>query len=138
MIIQPYVNFDGRCDEAIDFYKKTLGAKVEKLLRFKDNPEPPSAECAAQFDPDKVMHAQLQIGNSVIMASDSRSTGNPDFKGISLALILKDEAEVDRSFSALADGGDVQMPLDRTFFSRRFGMVTDRFGVCWMILVKPK
>ena len=123
MTIQPYLNFNGRCQEAVDFYKKALGAEVEMLLHFRDCPEPPSAECAIQTDPDKVMHTTLRIRDGVIMASDCEGTGNPEFKGISLTLNAKDAADADRLFTALADGGQVQMPLGPTFFSPSFGMV---------------
>ena len=136
MHIQPYLDFDGRCEEAVDYYKNALGAEVEMMLRFKDNPEPPRAECDVPVDPNKVMHASLRIGDAVIMASDCRCTGRPEFKGISLTLTAADEAEADRRFRALADGGQVQMPLGRTFFSPCFGMVADRFGVSWMIIVQ--
>ena len=140
MTIQPYLNFDGRCEEAIDFYKKALGAEVELLLRFKDCPEPPSeAEgCAMPGDPEKVMHSCLRIGDAAIMASDCSCTGQPAFKGISLSLTAADEVEADRYFNALATEGQVQMPLGRTFFSPRFGVVADKFGVSWMIYVEPK
>ena len=137
MFIQPYLNFNGRCEEAIEFYKKALGAQVEMLLRFKDNPEPPSADCAMP-DANKVMHSSMRIGDSVIMASDGRCTGKPDFKGVSLTLSVANEKEADRAFNALGDGGQVQMPLTKTFFSPRFGMVADRFGMTWMILVAPE
>jgi PhnB protein len=137
MTIQPYLNFDGRCEEAVEFYKKALGAEVEMMPRFKDNPEPPSAECPMPADPDKVMHTSLRIVETVIMASDCECTGKPEFKGISLALTVSDEAEADRSFGALADSGQVLMPMGKTFFSPKFGMVADKFGISWMIMVEP-
>ena len=137
MTIQPYLNFDGRCEEAIDFYKKAIGAEVEMMLRFSECPEPPSEDCAMPGNPDNVMHSSLRIGDSVIMASDCEGKGQPEFKGISLTLNAKDKADADRLFGALADGGQVQMPLMETFFSPRFGMVADRFGVSWMIIVQP-
>ncbi len=132
MQIQPYLFFDGRCDEAIEFYKKTLGATVEMLMRFKESPE--KTMCVAGNE-DKVMHASFKIGETSVMASDGRNTGHPDFKGFALSLNAKDEADADRLFNALADGGQVQMPLGKTFFSPRFGMVADKFGVGWMIIV---
>ncbi len=134
MSIQPYLFFDGRAEEAIEFYRGALGAKVEMLMRFKDCPETehrPSAETE-----NKVMHSELRIGDAKIMASDGRCQGKPSFEGFSLALTAADEAEADRLFNALADGGQVQMPLAKTFFSPRFGMVADRFGVAWMIIVE--
>lgn len=135
-IIQPYLFFDGKCEEALDFYQRTLGAEVKMLLRFKDSPEPPKPGCTPS-DLNKVMHAQFQIGETVVMASDGRATGNPKFEGFALSLTVKTEAEADKAFNALADGGEVKMPLDKTFFSARFGMVEDKFGIFWMILVTP-
>jgi PhnB protein len=135
-IVQPYVFFDGKCEEAIEFYKKTLGATVNMLMRYKDSPEPPPPGCGPT-DANKVMHAQFQIGDTVIMTSDGRATGKPHFDGFALSLSVKTEAEADRAFNALAEGGQVQMPLAKTFFSARFGMVADRFGVMWMVLVRP-
>ena len=128
-MIQPYLFFDGKCEEAIEFYKKALGAEVVMLLRFKDSPEPPPPGCAPA-DSNKIMHAQFQIGETVIMASDGRATGKPKFEGFALSLVVKTEADADKAFNALADGGQVQMPLAKTFFSARFGMVADKFGVC--------
>ena len=135
-IVQPYVFFDGKCEEAIEFYKKALGAEVNLLMRFKDSPEPPPPGCGP-VDANKVMHAQFQIGETVIMASDGRATGNPKFEGFALSLSVKTEAEADKAFNALANGGKVEMPLAKTFFSARFGMVVDKFGVFWMVLVTP-
>ena len=135
-IVQPYVFFDGKCEEAIEFYKKALGAQVVMLLRFKDSPEAPPPGCGPT-DSNKVMHAQFQIGETVIMASDGRATGNPKFEGFSLSLSVKTEAEAETAFNALANGGKVEMPLAKTFFSAKFGMVVDKFGVFWMVLVTP-
>ena len=138
MQVQPYLFFDGRCEEAIAFYEKAIGAKVEMLMRFKDNPDPPHPGMCPPGSEDKVMHAALRIGEATVMASDGMAQGNPDFKGFSLSLDAKDEAEADRLFTALGDGGQVQMPMGKTFFSPRFGMVADRFGVSWMVIVLPK
>ena len=135
-IIQPYLFFDGKCEEAIEFYKKALGANVNMLMRFKDSPEPTPPGCGPT-DSNKVMHAQFQIDETVIMASDGRATGQPKFDGFALSLSVKTEAEADKAFNALADGGKVEMPLAKTFFSARFGMVKDKFGVFWMVLVTP-
>ncbi|MBI4580402.1 MAG: VOC family protein, partial [Planctomycetes bacterium] len=132
MQIQPYLFFDGRCEEAIEFYRTGLGAEVTMLMRFKDSPEP--AACSPG-DPNKVMHASLRIGDSTVLASDGRCEGRPSFQGFSLSLTVTDEAEAERLFAAMADGGQVQMPLTKTFFASRFGMVADRFGVSWMIYV---
>ena len=131
-IVQPYLFFGGRCEEALEFYKQTLGAEVEMLMRFKDSPEP--AGCGP-VPGDKIMHASLRIGETIIMASDGCADGKQSFEGFALSLSVPDETEADRRFNALAKGGQVQMPLDKTFFSPRFGMVADRFGVMWMIIV---
>jgi len=133
-IVQPYLFFNGRCEEAIDFYRKALGAEVTMLMRFKDSPDP--AACAPGCG-DKVMHANLRIGSSTVLASDGRCEGQPSFQGFSLSLTVSNDAEADRLFAALSDGGQVQMPLTKTFFSSRFGMAADRFGVSWMIYVAP-
>jgi PhnB protein len=135
-IIQTYLFFDGKCEEAIEFYRHALGAQVNLQMRFKESPEPPPAGSAPP-DPEKIMHAQIQIGETVVMLSDGRATGHPKFEGFSLSLIVQTEADADRAFNALAHGGQIQTPLARTFFSARFGMVVDRFGVMWMVLVRP-
>ena len=134
-LIQPYLYFEGRCEEAIEFYKKALGAEVMVLLRFKDSPVgcPMGLPSGSE---NKVMHAQLRIGKTVIMVGDARNSGKPNFQGFGLSLSLANEAEVDKAFKALAEGGQVVMPLEKTFFSPRFGMITDRFGVMWMTLVQ--
>ena len=139
MQVQPYLNFNGRCEEAIEFYRKALGAQVEMLMRFKDSPDP--AMCSTAALADKVMHASLRIGESTVMASDGRCDGDSDakagFVGITLSLSPATDAEGDRLFKALADGGQVMMPLAKTFFASSFGMLADRFGVSWMIVVAP-
>ena len=135
-IVQPYLFFDGKCEEAIEFYQRALGAQINMQMRFKDSPKPPPPGCAPPA-PEKIMHAQIQIGETVVMLSDGRCTGQPKFEGFSLSLTVRTGADADRAFSALADGGQVQMPLAKTFFSARFGMVVDRFGVMWMVLVRP-
>jgi PhnB protein len=136
MQLQSYLFFDGRCEEAIEFYKKALGAEVEMLMRFKDSPEPPQPGMVPPGAENKVMHANLRIGDTNIMTSDSRCTGQPHFDGFALTLTAANEAEADRLFTALGDGGEVRMPLAKTFFSPRFGMVADRFGVSWMVLAE--
>ena len=135
MLVQPYLFFDGRCEEAIEFYRTKLGAEVTMLMRFKDSPEPPQPGCVPPGAENKVMHSSFRIGDSTVMASDGRCTGQPSFQGFSLSITVSSEAEADRLFNAIADGGQVQMPLNKTFFSPRFGMVADRFGVSWMIVV---
>src|SRR6476661_5625811 len=133
MQVQSYLFFDGRCEEAIDFYKKTLGAEVGMLMRWKDCPDKSACTPANE---NKVMHASRKIGESRVMASDGRNTGNPEFKGFALSVNAKDEADADRLFNSLSAGGKVMMPLGKTFFSPRFGMATDKFGVNWMVIVE--
>ena len=138
MLVQPYLNFGGRCEEALSFYRTALGAEVETLMRFRESPdEPPPGAIPPGWD-DKVMHASMRIGESVVMASDGGCSEEAGFAGFSLTLSVADPAEAERRFAALADGGRVQMPLAETFFAASFGMVTDRFGVQWMVIaMKP-
>jgi PhnB protein len=136
MLVQPYLFFEGRCEEAIAFYQKTLGAEVTMLMRFKDSPDPPPPGMVPPGSEDKVMHASLRIGETAVMASDGRCAGQPRFGGISLSLSVADAADADRLFAALGEGGQVQMPIGKTFFSPRFGIVADRFGVSWMIVAE--
>jgi len=128
MQVQPYLFYNGRCEEAIEFYRGAVGAEVTMLMRFKDSPEPTSHGVD-----EKVMHASLRIGDTTVMVSDGRCSGSLSFEGFALSLTVADDAEAERLFAALGDGGQVQMPLAKTFFSSKFGMVTDRFGVLWMI-----
>jgi len=132
MQVQPYLNFDGRCEEALDFYKGALGAKVTSLMRCKEAPDPGMIKPGLE---DKVLHACFSVG-STIMASDGYCKGKPEFHGISLTLTAPDENDAKRLFAALAEGGEVRMPLAKTFFSPSFGMVADRFGVPWMVFVR--
>ena len=133
MVIQPYLFFAGRCQEALDLYRDAVGAEVLMLMRYRESPEPvPPGRIAPGWD-DKVMHASVRIGDTVVMASDGCSPEDPSFAGFSLSLTVADAATADRIFARLADGGSVQMPLTETFWSPRFGMVTDRFGVQWII-----
>jgi len=131
MQVQPYLFFEGRCEEALEFYRRALGAEVTALFRYNESPDPGMSHGAG----DKVMHANFRIGDSIVMASDGRCEGSPAFQGFSLSLSVPDDAEAERLFAALADGGQVQMPLSKTFFSSSFGMVADRFGVSWMVIV---
>jgi PhnB protein len=133
MSVQPYLFFNGRCEEAIEFYRKALGAEVMMLLRFKQSPDqsmvkPETAE--------KIMHARLRIGDAAVLVSDGMCSGEQKFEGFSLSLTVNTVEDADRRFNALADGGQVRMPLDKTFFSPRFGMVVDKFGVGWMVYVE--
>jgi PhnB protein len=132
MLIQPYLFFEGRAEEAIEFYKKTLGAKVEMTMRFKDAPD---QSMISSGSGDKVMHAAIKIGDATLLISDGRNTGKPNFRGFSLTIYAKDEAEADKMFGALGAGGEVRMPMGKTFFAKRFGMLADKFGVGWMIIV---
>ena len=137
MQVQPYLFFDGRCEEAIEFYKQALGVKVQMTMRFNESPDKPPPGCAPS-DPNKIMHACLTIGDAQVMMSDGLANGTPEFKGFSLSLSAKDEADANRMFAALGVGGQVRMPLGETFFAERFGMVADKFGVGWMIIAGPK
>jgi len=132
MQVQPYLFFDGRCAEALEFYKRAVGAEVTMLMHFKDSPDPGMTPPDAG---DKVMHAALRIGESMVLASDGRCQGQPSFQGFALSLTAADDAEAERLFGALGEGGQVQMPLTKTFFASSFGMLADRFGVGWMIYV---
>lgn len=139
MQVQPYLFFEGRCEEAINFYQSTLGAEVEALMRFGEAPAPSESEgsegCAGPMPAgDKVMHACFRVGDTRVMASDGMCSGNSSFQGVSLALTVPDDDTAERLFGKLGDGGQVQMPLTSTFFASRFGVVTDRFGVSWMIV----
>lgn len=135
MQVQPYLFFDGRCEEALDFYSNTLGAEITALIRFKDNPEPPPPGMVPPDAEDKIMHANFRIGETTVMASDGNCGGKPNFQGFSLSLTAMNPAEAEQLFTALAEGGQVEMPLTKTFFSPSFGMVADRFGVSWMVIV---
>src|SRR5688572_15842982 len=136
-IVQTYLSFHGRCEEALEFYRKAIGAEVEMLMRFKDNPDPMPPGMLAPGYENKVMHTSFRVGQSVIMASDGCGTEKAGFEGFSLSLSVKTEAEADRYFTALEQGGKVTMPLGKTFWSPRFGMLEDRFGICWMIMTLP-
>jgi PhnB protein len=133
MAVQPYLFFDGRCEEAIEFYKRALGAEVGMLMRYKDSPEQQPGMVKPGYE-SKIMHVNFRIGDSVIMAADD-CTGHPTFQGFSLSLTVKTEAEAERAFAALTDGGQVRMPLTKTFFSPKFGMLADRFGIGWIVHV---
>lgn len=135
MPIQPYLAFNGRCEEAIEFYRKALGAEVNMMLRFKQSPD---QSMISPENAEKIMHADLKIGDGVVLMSDGMCTGTTKFEGIALSFTVDDEGEAERRFNALADGGEVRMPLAKTFFSPRFGMLQDKFGVGWMIYVAPK
>jgi PhnB protein len=137
MTVQPYLFFDGRCEEALKFYQGAIGAEVQGMMRVKDAPESHGPTGLPEGSGDKIMHVAFKVGDAVLMASDGRCSGKPNFQGFGLALALPDVAAVDRAFNALAAGGSVEMPLAKTFFSARFGMLVDRFGVRWMVNMVP-
>ncbi|HET6881612.1 MAG TPA: VOC family protein [Pirellulales bacterium] len=135
MQVAPYLNFEGRCEEALNFYRQALGAEVSMLMRFKECPDPMPAGSLPPGGENKVMHASFRIGETSLMASDGHCTGKGAFQGFSLSITVRETAQAERLFGALAEGGEVKMPLTKTFFSPLFGMVADRFGVSWMIHV---
>ena len=144
MKVEPYLFFEGRCEEALDFYRRALGAEVGMVMRYRDAPEAAAGGgegCAGATPgasgptPDMVLHASFKVGETQLMASDGMGSGTPNFQGMSLALGPATEAEARRLFDALAEGGNVQAPLGPTFFSPAFGMVADRFGLQWMVAV---
>jgi PhnB protein len=132
LVIEPYLFFEGRCEEALEFYRKALDAEVTALMRYKDSPDP--SQCGP-VPLEKVMHASFRVGKSQVMASDGRCEGGPKFLGFGLTLAVDTEAEADKRFGALTEGGQVLMPLGATFFSPKFGMVVDKFGITWMVIV---
>ena len=131
MLIQPYLSFEGRCDKAVEFYQAAIGAEVLMLMRFKDSPE---QSMVSPDWADKVMHVSMRIGETIVMASDGRCSGQAGFSGVSLALSVADDAQAETMHVALADGGQITMPLTKTFYASKFGMVTDRFGLHWMVM----
>jgi PhnB protein len=133
--VSPYLFFEGRCEEALEFYKNAVGAEVTFLMRFKDSPEPPQPGSVAPGSENKILHATFKVGNTLLHGSDGRGGGKATFQGFSLSLTVATPTEADRFFAALTDKGQVQLPLTKTFFSPRFGMLTDRFGVAWMVYV---
>lgn len=134
MIVQPYIFFEGRAEEALEFYKSALGAEVIMMMRYSEAPDE-EARRSAPAGPDKVMHMAFRVGETMVLGSDGYARGQPEFKGFGLALSTRSEAEAESAFAALSDGGSVATPMAKTFFSPRFGMVTDRFGVLWMVMV---
>ena len=137
-VIQPYLFFRGRCEEAITYYKATLGAEVVMMMRFKDNPDKPGPDKVSAALDDRIMHACLRIGDTEVLMSDGMRTGPLDFQCMSLSLSVPTATEADQLFDALAKDGTVQMPIGPTFFSPRFGSVADKFGMSWMIMVPPE
>jgi PhnB protein len=136
MFIEPYLYFDGRCEEALAFYRTALGAEVQMLMRYSESPEPPPGLKAGMEN--KIMHSSFRIGDSTVMASDGQCNNAPAFNGFALCVTAPDVAGAEKYFNALADGGKVTMPLTKTFFADSFGMLTDRFGVAWMVFAEAK
>ena len=134
MPIDPYLFFNGRCEEAINFYKSALGATDVNIMRYGESPEPPPPGMVPPGSENKVMHSSFKVGDAMVMASDGDCSGKLDFRGISLTLAARNDADAERLFAALADGGNVQMQIGKTFFASRFGMVADKFGVPWMVI----
>jgi PhnB protein len=136
MNVQPYLFFDGKCEEALEFYKGAIGAKVDMMMRFSEAPEKPPEGAMPAGSEKKIMHAAFKVGDTQIMASDGHCAGKPSFQGFGLTLNAANDAEADKLFDAVGKGGQVQQPLTKTFFASRFGMVTDRFGVMWMVIAE--
>ena len=134
-VIEPYLFFNGSCEQALEFYRKALGAEVQFMMRYKDSPEPPQPGMVPPGFENKIMHTSFRVGQTTVMASDGCSAEKASFQGFFLSLSVPSETEADRAFAALADGGQVRMPLAKTFWSPRFGTVVDRFGIGWMISV---
>lgn len=135
MTVQPYLNFDGRCAEAIEFYRRATGAEVLNLLKYKDGPD---QRMVVPANAEKVMHSAIRIGDTVLLASDGHCQGKSEFHGIVLSIIVDTDADAERLFAALGEGGKITQPMMTTFFASRFGMLEDRFGVGWMVLTTPK
>ena len=133
MKVQSYLFFEGRCEEALEFYKEKIGAKVTALMRYSESPAPPREGCTPPPG-DKVMHANFSVGETQIMASDGNCSGKPNFQGAALVINVDKEPEAERIFGALSEGGQVFMPLEKTFFSPKFGMLNDKFGLMWMVI----
>jgi len=138
MQLNPYLSFEGRCEEALEFYKQAVGAKPEFMMRYKEAPDQPPEGMLAPGSENKIMHCSFMIGDTRVMATDGGCTGGGKFEGISLALSSKTTAETEKCFHALAQGGQVSMPLTKTFFSPSFGMLVDKFGVAWMIVTEQE
>lgn len=137
MQIQPYLFFDGRCEEALMFYREVLGAEITMLMRFGESPDPAPPGTLPPGAENKIMHAALRVGDSVILASDGHCGGEPSFAGMSLSLTLASQNQAEQVFEALSREGEVTLQLGKTFFSPSFGMLRDRFGVAWMVYVAP-
>jgi PhnB protein len=133
--VQPYLFYNGRCEEALAFYVSALHAQLGMVLRWKESPEPPPPGMLPTGFEDKIMHSEFTVGGTTVLASDGCGSWTTTYDGFRLALSVPDEATADHAFNALADGGRIDMPLVKTFWSPRYGMVTDRFGIGWMVMV---
>ncbi len=138
LFVSPYLFLEGRCEEAIEFYKSALGAQVEMLMRYKDGPEGSCPEGMPPGSENKIMHATVKVGPAMVLMSDGRCSGKTHFDGFGLSLYAPNEAEAQKRFAALSKEGQIVMPIGKTFFSPCFGMVTDKFGVLWMVIVQPE
>lgn len=136
MHVHPYLFLNGNCEEAAAFYARAVGAEILFMARFSEGPEPVDPAMVPGGDMNKVMHMTLKIGDTMVMASDGGCGAPATFEGFALSLNLTETGEADRAFAALGEGGKIDMPLEKTFFSLKFGMLTDRFGVHWMIHVE--
>lgn len=134
MQVQPYLFFEGRCEEALMFYRDVLGAEITQLMRYSENPEPPPPSMLPPGSENRIMHASLRIGDSTVLASDGNCSGANRFDGFSLTLTAANDAEAERLFAVLAEGGQIRMPMTTTFFASRFGMLADRYGLGWMVI----
>lgn len=138
MFVQPYLFFNGRCEEALKFYGQVLGAEVTMMMRFGESPDPQTKANMAPGTEDKIMHANVRIRDTQIMVSDGRCAGTSQFYGFALTLNAKDAADAEKLYTTLGEGGTPHAPLTETFFADKFGMMTDKFGVLWMILAEKK
>jgi len=136
--VQPYLFFRGHCEEAMEYYQAKLGAEVVMKMRFRDNPDKPGPDKVPRELDQRIMHACMRIAGAELFMSDGMRSGPTDFDCVSLSLSLPTEEEADRVFNALAADGKITMPIGKTFFAQRFGGVTDKFGVQWMVIVQPK
>jgi PhnB protein len=134
--VQPYLFFGGRCEEALEFYRGAIGAEISSIMRFSDSPEPHPH--LTPGNENKVMHSTFRVGQTNLMASDGMCDGKTNFDGFSLALTAPNDSEAERLFNAIGQGGKIVAPLMKTFWTSKFGMLEDRFGVGWMVSVEHK
>ncbi len=130
MRLNPYLNFDGKCAEAFAFYARCLGGQNLAIQTFRESP---MAEHVGPEDQDRVVHARMNVGDTVLMGSDSPSNRSSEAKGFAVSLSVDSAEEAERVFHALAEGGEIHMPIGETFWAVRFGMLLDQFGIPWMV-----